>query len=149
MMMSECNKCFHIFFINHNFWFVNKFFELFFFNELKPKNNKTMFYSLNKFFLLNVFTIYAYMPTAQNLPRATFALRTRSSPASTFVLHKTSFCSHLQQKKTFRSFVGRWGRTWTHNKRFWRPPLYQLNYSPIWINRVKYILNNNKLSSLF
>ena len=35
------------------------------------------------------------------------------------------------------AFSGRGTRTWTQSLRFWRPPLYQLSYTPIYVWKAK------------
>ena len=57
----------------------------------------------------------------------------------------SSPCTLLKQKKTNTgrcwSFSGRCTRTWTLSLRFWRPPLYQLSYTPIYYGKAKAWIN--------
>ena len=46
-------------------------------------------------------------------------------PKANIIPKTTHFCRILS------FFVGRGVRTWTLDMRFWRPPFYQLNYTPI------------------
>ena len=62
--------------------------------------------------------------------RASQAIRITHAVRITFrkerITQKSLFC--LPDKRGF--FVGRGGRIWTRDIRFWRPSFYQLNYTP-------------------
>ena len=95
----------------------------------KTDTNTTIVLAVSSFLLGHEIFFSSDLTSRRN--RVNFTSRLRLCTAISW----TAISSHPNYSiaTSMHEKNGRGGRTWTRNQRFWRPLLYQLSYTPVWV----------------